>query len=65
MYTNGQIDPWRALGVSTPPNDSEPTLLVEGASHHFWTHPSLPTDSSEVNAARQAIWDQVDEWLKE
>lgn len=65
MYPNGQIDPWRALGVTESPNESEPTLMVEGASHHFWTHPSLPTDSPEVNAAREAIWNQVDAWLKE
>lgn len=65
MYPNGQIDPWHALGVLTAPNAQEPTLMVEGASHHFWTHPSLPTDSEFVVQARQTIWDQVDAWLLE
>ena len=63
MFTNGQIDPWRANGVAVSPNEEEPVLLVAGASHHFWTHPSLPTDSAPVNAARQAIWTQVSNWL--
>jgi thymus-specific serine protease len=65
MFPNGEIDPWRAGGVSQSPEGSseEPILLVKGASHHFWTHPSLPTDSEYVNEARQAIWNQVNAWL--
>ncbi len=65
LFPNGEIDPWHALGVlKSPPNSvAEPVLWVEGASHHFWTHPSLPTDSAEVNEARQIIWDQVTGWL--
>ena len=67
MYPNGQIDPWSALGVLTTPSGSteQPTLWVEGASHHFWTHPSKPTDSDFVVQARQDIWNQVSDWLKE
>lgn len=67
LYPNGQIDPWHALGVLEPPAGSvqEPVLWVEGASHHFWTHPTEPTDSEEVVRARQIIWDQVDAWLLE
>lgn len=65
LFPNGQIDPWHALGILTPPNPQEPVLWVKGASHHFWTHPSLPTDSAEVNAAREVIWNQVDAWLLE
>ncbi len=63
MYPNGQIDPWHANGVLTSPNADEPVLMVAGSSHHFWTHPSLPTDAAPINAARQAIWSQVSAWL--
>lgn len=65
MYPNGQIDPWHALGVLDAPNAQEPVLWVEGASHHYWTHPSLPTDSDFIKNARVAIWNQVDAWLTE
>lgn len=65
MYPNGEIDPWRASGVNVSPNEDEPVLFVKGASHHFWTHPSEETDSDYINEARQAIWTQVGEWLKE
>jgi hypothetical protein len=64
FFVNGEIDPWHANSVLVSPNDQEPTLWVVGASHHFWTHPSKPTDSKEVVDARQAIWNQVGEWLK-
>ena len=73
MFPNGDIDPWKALGVGVDifspnglaPHDSEdlPTLMVDGASHHFWTHPSLPTDAPEIREARSVIWYQVDTWL--
>lgn len=65
MFPNGQIDPWHALGVLEEPNPREPVLWVRAASHHFWTHPSLPTDSVYVKAARVQIWNQVDAWLRE
>eukprot|EP00286_Rhodomonas_abbreviata_P001794 CAMPEP_0181289514 /NCGR_PEP_ID=MMETSP1101-20121128/921_1 /TAXON_ID=46948 /ORGANISM="Rhodomonas abbreviata, Strain Caron Lab Isolate" /LENGTH=382 /DNA_ID=CAMNT_0023393737 /DNA_START=329 /DNA_END=1477 /DNA_ORIENTATION=+ len=65
IFTNGQIDPWQANGVLEEPNAEEPVLMVTGASHHFWTHPSLPTDSAAVNEAREIIWKQVGDWLEQ
>lgn len=59
MYPNGEIDPWSSLGVLESPNDQEPVLWVKGASHHFWTHTSLPSDDQYVIQAREAIWNQV------
>lgn len=64
MFPNGEIDPWHANSVLSPLPD-EPTLWVIGASHHFWTHPSLPTDSQDVVKARAAIRAQVTDWLKQ
>lgn len=59
IFTNGEIDPWRANSVLVPPNAYEPTQWVNGASHHYWTHPSSPTDTAEINAAREVIWNKV------
>jgi thymus-specific serine protease len=55
--------PWHATGLLHSPKASEPTLWVTGSSHHYWTHPTLPTDSPEVVEARQVIWYQVQNWL--
>lgn len=59
LFPNGDVDPWSAMGVQHAPTKAAPTLMVSGASHHFWTHPSLPTDQAEVVEARQVIWYQV------
>jgi serine protease 16 len=64
MFVNGQIDPWHANSVLEPLSTDEPAYWVEGASHHYWTHPPLPTDTPEIVQARQAIWDQVNTWLE-
>lgn len=65
FYVNGIIDPWYGLSVLSPPNDQEPTLMVEGASHHYWTHAAEPTDDENIVAAREAIFKQVSAWLQE
>jgi serine protease 16 len=59
LFVNGQIDPWHANSVLSSPNAEEPVYMVNGASHHYWTHPSSPTDTAEVNAAREYIWNTV------
>jgi len=63
MFVNGQIDPWHANSVLESISTDEPAYWVTGASHHFWTHPPLPTDNIWIVQARQAIWDQVNTWL--
>ena len=70
FFPNGQIDPWHGLGVLTAPTHSypagsDPVLMVAGASHHFWTHPSKPTDTAAIVAARETEWKQVEAWLAE
>lgn len=65
LYPSGEVDPWQALSIRKAPNPDMPAFTIPGASHHFWTHPSLPTDQSSVVAARATIWTQVNTWLKE
>jgi len=65
LFPNGEIDPWRALGVIDAPNSQEPTTMVKTSSHHYWTHPALPTDNAYIKEAREQIWSQVTAWLDE
>ncbi|CAM9772235.1 unnamed protein product [Ectocarpus sp. 4 AP-2014] len=65
IFPNGAIDPWHALGVLETPTPGLPAIYVEGASHHFWTHPSKPTDSPDIVKARHVIWNQITAWLGE
>ena len=63
MYINGDVDPWHGLSILNAPTAELPTLMVSGASHHAWTHPSAPTDQPTVVAARMAIRKQIGTWL--
>ncbi|KNC46087.1 prolylcarboxypeptidase [Thecamonas trahens ATCC 50062] len=62
LWVNGAIDPWHALSINKPVNGM-PAIYVPGASHHFWTHPPLPTDQQPIVAARLAIAAQLQQWL--
>jgi len=63
LYANGDVDPWHGLSILAPLSPELPALLVSGASHHAWTHPSLPTDQPSVVAARKAVRRQLAAWL--
>ena len=63
LYVNGEVDPWSANSIADSISVSLPVVWVQGASHHFWTHPSKPSDDEHIVAARQKISDQVDLWL--
>ncbi len=65
LYVNGDVDPWSGLSILNAPSPRLPALMVGGASHHAWTHPTLPTDQPSVVAARAAIHAQLREWLAE
>mmetsp|Transcript_22469 Transcript_22469/g.55875 ORF Transcript_22469/g.55875 Transcript_22469/m.55875 type:complete len:496 (+) Transcript_22469:102-1589(+) len=64
MYINGDVDPWHGLSILEPLTPDLPTLMVAGASHHAWTHPSAPSDQPSVVAARLAIRKQLGAWLR-
>eukprot|EP00494_Astrolonche_serrata_P029914 UN30181 len=36
IWPNGSIDPWHNLSVLEPPNQTEDTIYVKGASHCAW-----------------------------
>ena len=68
LFPNGNVDPWHGLGVLTSPSDSEPVMMVDGASHHAWTHPAddpMLLAQPQVAAAKTAIQEQVVAWLAE
>lgn len=64
LYPNGEVDPWHALSILESPSPGIGVLMVPGASHHAWTHPSLPTDQTSVVAARGTIRKAVDQFLQ-
>jgi len=65
LFVNGEVDPWSMLSVDLDHGRSAelPTIWVEGASHHFWTHPASENDGNNIVEARRAIHRQVIDWL--
>mmetsp|Transcript_66044 Transcript_66044/g.137950 ORF Transcript_66044/g.137950 Transcript_66044/m.137950 type:complete len:535 (+) Transcript_66044:76-1680(+) len=63
LYVNGGIDPWKANSILSCVGPELPAFMVPGSSHHFWTHPSLPTDQESVVAVRSKIRRVVQHWL--
>jgi len=65
LFVNGEVDPWSMLSVDLDHGRSAelPTIWVEGASHHFWTHKVSESDGKNTVGARKAIYGQIIEWL--
>ena len=77
LYINGQVDSWRSQGVlpdntafgkvvpvGPPDIDSGiSALMVEGSSHHYWTHATIEPDPP-ILAARASVNAQLATWLK-
>jgi serine protease 16 len=67
LWLNGEVDPWTANSPqSLSPQQlalGQRIVVVEGASHHAWTHPSASTDQPSVVAARAEIRAAVRQWL--
>lgn len=63
LSVNGNVDPWSELAVQVSPKDSLPATMVQGASHHFWTHPVKSTDEPEIIQVRKYIYSVVMDWL--
>ena len=67
LSVNGDVDPWNMLALKSDNDEIHmPVYTVQGASHHFWTHPvSSKTDNQEIRDAREIIHMKVMQWLEE
>jgi thymus-specific serine protease len=63
LSVNGNVDPWSVLGLQESPKYTLPVKIVNGASHHFWTHSVQDTDATEVVEIREYIYSVVLDWL--
>ena len=65
LSVTGTIDPWTELAKTTSSDYLLPVYMVQGASHHFWTHPVKTTDSDQVQMARVVVYETIRSWLDE
>ncbi|EFA84445.1 hypothetical protein PPL_02477 [Heterostelium album PN500] len=67
LYVNGDIDPWHALGITTPITRKSPSsssiLLIHGTSHCDDMLIPLPTSPPTLPAAQATIESYLTKWL--
>jgi hypothetical protein len=65
LSINGNVDPWSVLGLGEMDvtKYSLPVKMVDGASHHFWTHAVKDTDEIEIVKVREYIYSVIMDWL--
>ena len=52
IFSNGELDPWQAGGVTFPINNDSLALYIEGAAHHLDLRLHNIADPATVTAAR-------------
>lgn len=68
FITNGQLDPWRAAGITTLPKRANPSIVVrtiEKGAHHFDLRGSHPMDPPSVVQVRQEEIQHMKKWIIE
>uniref|UniRef100_A0A182NQQ2 Serine protease K12H4.7 n=1 Tax=Anopheles dirus TaxID=7168 RepID=A0A182NQQ2_9DIPT len=63
FFTQGQLDPWRAMGIQQDLNDQSPAVVIPGASHCADLSSITAQDSDQMRAAKEKILELVKKWL--
>ena len=61
--TQGQIDPWRAMGMQEDINEFSPTRILPRESHCSDLYSISARDSPEMLASKNLIFELVRLWL--
>jgi len=67
IFTNGELDPWRAGGVNAniTASSSIQVLYLKNAAHHLELRTSNPADPPDIVAVRATILATLQSWIKE
>lgn len=63
LFSHGEMDPWRTIGVLEDLNESSPAIVIENVSQAADLRHFNPNDSQELLDARQAIRRQIRYWI--
>ncbi|XP_001868269.2 putative serine protease K12H4.7 [Culex quinquefasciatus] len=63
LFTQGQLDPWRPMGVQQDLNERSPAVVIPLASHVADLNSISDWDSTEMRAAKEKISELVRLWL--
>lgn len=62
-FTNGLLDPWRAMGIQEDLNESSPADVIPGASHCADLASISSRDEPEMRLVKERIHSLVRRWL--
>jgi hypothetical protein len=68
FITNGQLDPWRAAGITTLPKGANPSIVtrtIELGAHHYDLRGSHPLDPPSVTRVREEEKEHMKAWIQE
>jgi hypothetical protein len=68
FITNGQVDPWRAAGITELPKGSNPSIVtrtIAMGAHHFDLRSAHPMDPPSVTAVRNEEKEHMIKWIDE
>nr|XP_037289027.1 lysosomal Pro-X carboxypeptidase-like [Rhipicephalus microplus] len=65
IFSNGELDPWSALGVLEPPNDDVVVIVIPGVAHHVDLRFASPSDSRAVKRARVVEKNYIRQWISQ
>lgn len=64
IFSNGLIDPWHALGITTNLSSDLIAFPMEDAAHCADMYPSRPEEPAALPAVRKQIFEHLTEWLQ-
>jgi hypothetical protein len=66
FFSNGNVDPWHALGITTPfarPMPNSDVFYIDGTAHCADLYPPSPKDVPGLTAARKRFVQLLNIWL--
>ena len=63
IFSNGELDPWHAGGVTKKINDQTIALRIENSAHHLDLRLPNDADPQTVTDARQTETEWIAKWI--
>jgi hypothetical protein len=65
IFSNGSVDQWHALGVTSTNSTANTAVFIAGTAHCADIYPPAPSDLPSLTAARGTIIAQLKQWLSQ
>jgi hypothetical protein len=67
VFTNGDLDPWRAGGLThaVPGNPNIDVIIIHGGAHHLELREPNDADPQDAKDTRKLISDRIQAWIED